>query len=109
MCPSAFPQKTLVGTSATATCSACSASCAVTGTCTGTLAFYTYGDTTCATTPLDFTADGSCDANAATNEQTYYEYFEYTGTVASSSCMGQPPTSTATPTLNGPTTVCCQH
>ncbi len=108
-CPSGFPQRTLVGTSATATCSTCGTSCAVMGTCTGTLDFYLSTDPTCSSTPLDFTADGSCNADPATNDLAYYQYYKYTGMVASATCGGPPPMSTATATLNSPTTVCCQH
>jgi hypothetical protein len=109
-CPSGFPAKTLVGTSATANCGACgTASCGVTGTCTGTLAFYLYTDTTCSGTPVDFTANGSCVADPATDPTDYYQYFQYTGTVASATCAGPVPVSTGTATLTDPTTVCCQH
>ncbi len=105
-CPAGFPAKTLVGASASATCSACGSSCAVSSTCTGTLAFYT--DSACATTPVDFTADGTCDANPTTDIGPYY-YYKYTGSVASASCAGPIPQSTPTVGLNAPTTVCCQH
>jgi hypothetical protein len=108
-CPSGFPTKTLVGTSATAMCSACPSSCTVTGTCTGTLSFYPYTDPTCSTTPVSFTADGSCVADPTSDTTAYYQYYQYTGMVASATCNGTPPMSMATATLNGPTTVCCQH
>ncbi len=105
-CPSAFSHKTLVGGSATATCTACTAPCAVTAKCTGTLGFFT--DSACSSTPVSFTADGTCNTNPTSNIGPY-DYYSYTGSVASAACSGTPPTSPGTPSLNSPTTVCCQH
>ncbi len=104
-CPGDFPTKTLVGASATASCSTCSGGCTVGGTCTGTLTFYT--DFQCGAGAAKFTADGTCDANPAPNTGPYQSY-QFTGSVKSSTCAGNPPTSTGTATLDGPTTVCCR-
>jgi hypothetical protein len=106
-CPTGFPAKTLVGTSATAACSACgTGACTVTGTCTGTLSMFT--DQACTTGQANFPADGTCNANAGTLDGLYYSY-SYTGSVSAATCTGTAPTSMPTPSLNAPTTVCCQQ
>jgi hypothetical protein len=104
-CPAGFPTKTLVGGSATATCGACGATCLATGTCSGTLSFFT--DQQCTTGQVDFAADGQCKANVASTTTPYYSY-SYAGKLVSSACAGQPPTSTATASLDKPVTVCCK-
>ena len=105
-CPGDFPKKTLVGTSATADCSACGGSCSVTGDCTGTFSVYT--DPSCTQNGVDFTADGTCSPNPATTT-TAYTYYQYAGSVKTATCGGTAPTSTATATLDGTTTVCCKN
>lgn len=104
-CPASFAKKTLVGSAATAQCSACGASCVAQGTCSGTLTFFT--DTQCTTGSVDFTADSTCNAVPTSDIGPYYSY-SYTGSLASSTCGGTPPTSTATAALTGERTICCQ-
>lgn len=104
-CPSGFPTKTLVGGSATATCGACGATCLATGTCTGTISFFT--DQQCTLGKVDFTADGQCKPNVAVTTTAYFSY-SYTGSLQSSTCSGTPPPSTATASLDKPVTVCCK-
>lgn len=101
-CPSAFPNKTLVGTSATADCSDCG-TCTVGGTCTGKMAFFT--DTNCTTGEDDFTADAVCRSTTASGTSYYYSYM-FTGSLVSATCGTA--TSTATPGLDGKKTICCQ-
>jgi hypothetical protein len=103
ICPADFPTKTLVGDGVDGTCSACG-TCAVEGTCTGTLSFFT--DTQCAGGEVDFTADGQCKANVASTSSAYYAY-EWKGSVAKSGCGGQP-ASTPEATLTNAVTVCCK-
>ena len=105
-CPADFPKKTLVGTSATADCAACGASCTVAGECTGTFSFYT--DPGCTQNGVDFTADGTCASNPASTA-TGYTYYQFKGSVKTATCSGTAPTSTATATLDGATTVCCKN
>lgn len=105
-CPGDFPKKTLVGTSASADCSACGGSCSVAGQCTGTLSFFT--DQACTQGKVDFTADGTCGANPSSSG-TGYTYYQWTGSVKGATCGGTAPTSTATAKLDGETTVCCKN
>jgi len=100
-CPTGFPNKTLVGTSANAACSDCGA-CTVGAVCSGTMEFFT--DTACTQGEADFTADGQCKDNFVASTSYFYSY-SYTGSLVSSSCSAA--TSTATPSLDGKKTVCC--
>jgi hypothetical protein len=104
-CPAPFSNKTLVGTSATADCGACPASCTIDAKCTGTLKFFT--DQQCSQGEVDFTADGTCADSPTSVYGPYYSY-SYVGSVDSATCAGTPPTATATAKLDGATTVCCQ-
>jgi len=105
-CPAPFSTKTLVGTAADAQCSDCStASCTLSATCTGTFKVFT--DTQCTQGEVDFTADGTCTA-VPTSDIGPYDSYSYTGSVASATCGGPAPTSTATATLDGPKTICCK-
>ncbi len=106
-CPQDFPNKTLVGSAASADCAACSGgACTVGGACTGTLSFFT--DDQCTANKVDFIADGVCKANATSSPGPYVAY-SYTGSVKSATCSGPNPTSAATATLTGPATVCCRN
>ena len=105
-CPQGFDKKTLVGSAATATCDGCgAATCAVTGTCSGKIAFFT--DTQCQAGEVDFNADGSCVANPAGTIGPYYSYSTDIS-LAKADCAGAPPTATATASLQNPKTICCQ-
>jgi len=104
-CPSDFPTKTLVGQSATATCGACAGACLTTGTCTGTLSFFT--DQQCQAGKVDFTANAVCASNPASTTTPYYSYL-YKGQLQTSTCAGQAPPSAATASLDQPRTVCCK-
>jgi len=104
-CPGDFPNKTLVGASATAECGACGSACTVVGQCMGTLGFYT--DSGCSLGAQSFTADGTCVTNPA-SAATGFTYYQFKGSLKSATCNGTPPTSTATAKLNGATTVCCR-
>jgi hypothetical protein len=106
-CPSGFPQKTLVGTSANAMCSDCGTACTASGMCTGTLALFT--DQFCTSGKAAFPADGTCNNSTGTLNGYYYSY-SFAGMLSGpASCEGTPPKSTATVSLDSPTTVCCQH
>jgi hypothetical protein len=87
----------------TGTCGSCGA-CTATGTCTGTISFY--GDTQCLTTPTDVTADAVCKANTVSGTTGFVAY-NWKGSLAKSACAGTP-TSTVTPSLDQPVTVCCK-
>lgn len=102
-CPAEFAHKTLAGASVSATCSDCGA-CTVTGACTGTMKFFT--DTQCAAGETDFAADGVCEAQSGSATSYYYSY-EYQASVQAATCGAA--TSTATPSLEKPDTICCQQ
>jgi hypothetical protein len=102
-CPTDFPTKTLVGDGVTGTCGSCGA-CTAAGTCSGTIAFFT--DSQCTTGEYDFAADTVCKANNASTS-TGYLAFTWKGSLAKASCAGTP-SSTVTPTLDKPVTVCCK-
>ena len=102
-CPSDFPTKTLVGDAVTGTCGSCG-SCSATGTCTGTISFYP--DQPCQTTSTDVTADGVCKANSI-GATTGFVAYTWAGSLSKATCAGTP-SSTATPALDKPVTVCCK-
>ena len=102
-CPSDFPTKTLVGEAVTATCGSCG-SCTAAGTCTGTISFYQ--DQLCQTTGTNVTADAVCKANTI-GSTTGFVAYTWSGSLAKASCAGTP-SSTATPALANPVTVCCK-
>jgi hypothetical protein len=102
-CPSDFPTKTLVGDAVTGTCGTCGP-CTATGTCTGTISFYS--DQLCQTTSTDVTADAVCKANTIASTTGFVSYV-WKGSLLKGSCAGTP-SSTATPALDKPVTVCCK-
>ena len=105
-CPSSFPTKTLVGSSATAKCGSCGGGCNVGGECTGTIRFFT--DLNCSLGEVDFTADGVCKTNVASTTA-FYTSYSYMGSVSSATCAGPAPTSQAEASLDDPATVCCKN
>jgi hypothetical protein len=102
-CPATFPVKQMVGASANLECSACAA-CKVAATCGGTLAMYT--DYNCSVGKATYPVDGTCNTNPAINSMFLTYIFQ--GSVGKVDCGGPAPTSTGTPKLAQPTTVCCQ-
>lgn len=102
-CPSEFPTKTLVGDSVTGTCGSCGA-CTASGACTGTISFYQ--DQLCQTTATNVTADAVCKANTIAST-TGFVAFTWQGSLAKAACAGTP-SSTLTPALDKPVTVCCK-
>lgn len=102
-CPGDFPTKTLMGSGVTGTCGSCGA-CTATGTCSGTISFFT--DTSCTMGQTDVVADAVCKSNVISSA-TGFPAFTWKGSVAKASCAGTP-SSTATPALDQPVTVCCK-
>ena len=104
-CPTAFPTKTLVGTSVAAQCGACGGTCTPQTTCDGTLEFFS--DSACTMDETDQTADGVCKDNPDLNAGPFY-YSEFVPAPTTPTCQGTPTPPTATLQLNSPTTVCCK-
>ncbi len=102
-CPTDFPTKTLVGDAVTGTCGACG-SCSPTGTCSGTLAFFT--DQQCSIGETDVAADSVCKQNAI-SEATGFVAYTWKGSLSKATCAGTP-SSTAQAALDKPVTVCCK-
>lgn len=101
-CPASFPNKRIAGTKANVACSTCGA-CTLDAKCDGTLSMFT--DQNCTYGQTDFPVDGSCNANQYV--RTFYSY-AFQGSLKKADCSAAPP-STATASLDQPTTVCCQQ
>jgi hypothetical protein len=102
-CPGDFPTKTVMGDAVTGTCGSCG-SCTASGTCTGTISFY--ADQLCQTTSTDVVADAVCKANTISTSLGFVSY-TWKGSLVKATCAGTP-SSTATPSLDQPITVCCK-
>lgn len=102
-CPGDFPTKTVVGDAVTGSCGSCGA-CSPTGTCSGTISFFT--DQQCSLGQTDVAADGVCKANTVSGASGF-QAFTWKGSLAKATCAGTP-SSTATPALDKPVTVCCK-
>jgi hypothetical protein len=103
-CPAGFATKTLVGKSASASCTTCTGTCTPQTTCNGTLSLYS--DMNCTMGEVDFTADGTCDANPSADA--VVDYAEFKPSPTTPTCVGKPTLPTASAALDSPTTVCCQ-
>lgn len=101
-CPTGFPSKRLAGAKPKVECGACGGLCTLKAECDGTLSFFMDGQ--CTTGKLDFPVDGTCNPNLYA--YTYYSW-SFQGSTKNTTCS-TPPSSTASATLDQPTTVCCQ-
>jgi hypothetical protein len=94
-CPSGLPNKHMVGTSATLSCSACP--CTLSATCSGTATFYS--DSGC-TNAVATVSTATCSATNGVN----YASYKWTGTTNTMCNLGA---STASVALAGVATICC--
>jgi len=97
-CPTKTMTKHSLGTDATLACSACTA-CSSTAKCKGTVQMFF--DTACSSSAGTVTVDGTCQGFADSNINSV----KYNPSVDQGLCT--PGTSTASITMNAPTTVCC--
>ncbi len=90
-----------VGTSATATCSACG--CSVAATCQGTVTVYS--DDNCKDSPYSVPADGSC--NPIYKQGQSYNSYIYTGGTPHTTCTPSGSSTVQSTTLVNEATICC--
>jgi hypothetical protein len=102
-CPTGWPNRTVVGSSTTVSCAACTG-CTGSATCTGgKLTFFS--DNACANSLATFNVDGSCQATGGSESVKSYAYKSATATNVQ--CKGSGP-QTASVGLTGARTVCCK-
>jgi hypothetical protein len=101
-CPTSFPNKHLVGTSASFTCSQ-GCTCSIVATCDGMLNYYTSID---CSGPIAFQiqANGQC---VATNFGAYASHQYVPAANANATCFAGGSTSASTPLLGATLSVCC--
>jgi hypothetical protein len=99
-CPAGWNTRTVIGESATLSCSTCT--CQASATCNGRINFYS--DSGCNTLLIAFDANDTCQA---TNGGGNIAAFTYSATVSGAQCTADGPR-TASVALAAPRTVCCK-
>jgi hypothetical protein len=104
-CPPSFPNKHLVGSAATFSCSnACT--CSVVSTCKGTLNYYTSSDCSGGASPFTVRVDDACHATDAASSTNTFGSHRFTADPATCAKTGS--TTALAPTLVDETTFCCK-
>lgn len=102
-CPSTFPTKHVIGSSASFTCSSNGCGCSVTARCSGRLFYYTSSD--CSGNAIfDIIADDTC---RPTSYPAYASHNYVPNAPSNVVCTRNGSSTPSAPTLVSPTTVCC--